>query len=155
MPMNGETERLPDGLRITRTFDAPRSLVFEAWTQPERLQAWWGCKDATSVRSFVDLRVGGEYRHVFEIKGHGEFDMVGHFTIYDPPAHLAWTVPGGEGMPTTHTDVTFEELDQQTRLCLTVTGLDAEQMCDIVTEGWTHSLQKLNKVVTAMQETEL
>ena len=47
-------------LIITRLFDAPRELVWKAWTQPERISPWWGPKGFTSPVFKIDLRVGGE-----------------------------------------------------------------------------------------------
>lgn len=46
---------------ITRVFDAPRELVWKAWTDPEHLMRWWGPKEFTSPACKVDLRVGGKY----------------------------------------------------------------------------------------------
>jgi uncharacterized protein YndB with AHSA1/START domain len=49
---------------ITRVFDAPRRLVFEAWTKPEHLMRWWGPRDLTLSLCEVDLRPGGAWRFV-------------------------------------------------------------------------------------------
>lgn len=48
-------------LIISRTFDAPRELVWRAWTVPEYTMRWWGPKDFTVPSSTIDLRVGGRY----------------------------------------------------------------------------------------------
>jgi uncharacterized protein YndB with AHSA1/START domain len=48
-------------LIITRIFDAPRELVWKAWTEPEQLMRWWGPKSFTSPVCKIDLRVGGVY----------------------------------------------------------------------------------------------
>ena len=48
-------------LTITRIFDAPRELVWKAWTEPGRMMRWWGPKGFTSPVCKIDLRVGGEY----------------------------------------------------------------------------------------------
>ncbi len=53
------TMPLEQGLVITRVFDAPRALVFKAWTEPERLMRWWGPKGFTTPFCKVDLRPGG------------------------------------------------------------------------------------------------
>ena len=50
-----------DALTIIRVFDAPRGLVWEAWTEPENVKLWWGPKDFTSPVNKIDLRVGGKY----------------------------------------------------------------------------------------------
>jgi uncharacterized protein YndB with AHSA1/START domain len=50
-------------LVITRAFDAPRSLLWKAWTEPERLARWWGPKGFTMLRSTLDLRPGGLFHY--------------------------------------------------------------------------------------------
>jgi uncharacterized protein YndB with AHSA1/START domain len=50
-------------LVITRVFDAPRELVFKAWTEPERLKRWWGPKGSTTPYCEIDLRPGGVMNH--------------------------------------------------------------------------------------------
>ncbi|MDP9023811.1 MAG: SRPBCC domain-containing protein [Candidatus Eremiobacteraeota bacterium] len=49
-------------ITITRSFDAPRALVFRMWTEPAQLRRWWGLRDSTIVHCEVDLRVGGTFR---------------------------------------------------------------------------------------------
>ena len=152
--MTNEIEKLPDGLRITRIFTAPRERVFEAWTNPEMVQTWWGCAQTTAVHSRIELRVDGAYTHTLDIEGCGQYEMQGHFTHYDPPAHLAWTTPGTNGMPTTHVDVRFEDLGQQTRVCLTLSGLENEEFKGIVTEGWKAGFAKLSqRIDSGMEQT--
>jgi len=60
--MSNTIELSDDTLKITRIFDAPRDMVFGAWSDPESIQAWAGCADAESLEADVDFRVGGGYR---------------------------------------------------------------------------------------------
>ena len=55
-------------LVVTRIFDAPRELVWQAWTDPTHLMRWWGPEGFSAPTSNIDLRVGGNDRHV----GHGD-----------------------------------------------------------------------------------
>jgi uncharacterized protein YndB with AHSA1/START domain len=48
---------------LTRVFDAPRRLVFEAWTKPEHVRRWYGCEAFTLLVCDIDLRIGGAYRY--------------------------------------------------------------------------------------------
>lgn len=57
--MSNVLELSGDTLRITRIFHAPLDMVFKAWSDPERIQAWAGCADAESLEADVDFRVGG------------------------------------------------------------------------------------------------
>ncbi|MEW6776600.1 MAG: SRPBCC family protein [Bdellovibrionota bacterium] len=57
---------------LSRTFDAPRELVFKAWTQPEHMQHWWGPKGAKVLHSKMDLRPGGTYHYCMQHPDAGE-----------------------------------------------------------------------------------
>src|SRR5437899_7660320 len=75
-------------LLVTRTFDAPRELVFKAWTEPERLAQWWGPKGFTMKKVSVDLRPGGVFHYgMTSPDGH---EMWGRFVYREitPPERL-------------------------------------------------------------------
>src|ERR1700678_4782612 len=67
---------------ITREFDAPRHLVYLAWTTPELIRQWWGGDRGKCTSAEVDLRVGGKWRHVmtanegFEVGFHGVYTQI-------------------------------------------------------------------------------
>jgi uncharacterized protein YndB with AHSA1/START domain len=101
---------------VTRTFNAPARIVFEAWTRPELFRRWWLPKSlGMSLRSCeMDVRAGGKYRLEFEPDGVAFF---GTYLEVTPPSRLVWTnEEGGEGGPVT--TVTFEERGGQTLLVL-------------------------------------
>jgi uncharacterized protein YndB with AHSA1/START domain len=92
---------------VTRTFNGPARIVFEAWTKPELLRQWWVPKSMGMIlRSCeMDVRVGGKYRLAFEPDGMAFF---GTYLEVTPHSRLVWTnEEGGEGGPVT--TVTFEE----------------------------------------------
>src|SRR5690242_12628108 len=94
-------------LVVTRTFNGPARIVFEAWTTPALFTRWWVPRSmGMSLRSCVmDVRVGGKYRLEFEPDGTAFF---GTYLEVTPPSRLVWTnEEGGEGGPVT--TVTFEE----------------------------------------------
>lgn len=62
---------------VTRTFDAPRTLVFDAYTQPELLKRWYGAPGRSLVVCEVDLRVGGAYRFLWRGEGKSDVGMHG------------------------------------------------------------------------------
>lgn len=79
-------------LAMTRVFDAPRSMVFDAWTRPELLKRWLGVFGGwTFVVCEVDLRVGGKYRYVWRGKDGNEMGMGGVFREIVPPERLVCT----------------------------------------------------------------
>ena len=102
-------------LVVTRTFDAPARLVFEAWTKPELFRKWWVPKSmGMTLRSVeMDARTGGSYRLDF---GDG-MDFFGRYIEVTPPSRIVWTnEEGGEnGSVTT---VTFEEKGGRTLLVM-------------------------------------
>jgi uncharacterized protein YndB with AHSA1/START domain len=96
---------------VTRIFNGPARLVFEAWTKPELLQRWWAPKSfgVSFVSCELDARTGGTYRFVFS---HPSFEQpmafFGRYLEVTPPSRLVWTnEEGAEGGAVT--TVTFEE----------------------------------------------
>jgi uncharacterized protein YndB with AHSA1/START domain len=101
---------------VTRTFNGPPRIVFEAWTTPELFRQWWVPKSmGMSLRSCeMDVRVGGRYRLEFEPDGVAFF---GTYKEVTPHSRLVWTnEEGDEGSVTT---VTFEEESGKTLLVMT------------------------------------
>lgn len=103
-------------LVLTRTFDAPARLVFEAWTRPELLMRWWVPKSCgLELRACdVDAHVGGRYRFVYA-HGDGEMAFFGTYREVTSPARLVWTNEEGDA-GTMITTVTFDERDGQTQV---------------------------------------
>src|ERR1700684_2163743 len=106
-------------LVVTRTFNGPAHIVFEAWTKPELLKRWWAPKSAgvSLLSCEADVRVGGTYRFVF---GHGASEPMAFYGRYLEVirhSRLVWTneEAGDAGAVTT---VTFEEKGGQTLLVL-------------------------------------
>ena len=113
---NTRTDRQSDlEVVVTRTFDGPARIVFEAWTKPELIMKWWTPKSfgITFVSCETDVRPGGTYRYVM---GHPNFDQpmafVGKYIEVDPPRRLVWTNEESDDGPVT--TVTFEERDGRT-----------------------------------------
>ena len=103
-------------LVVTRTFNAPPRIVFEAWTKPELFKRWWLPQSmGMALRSLqMDVRVGGKYRLEFEPDGMAFF---GTYLEVTPPSRLVWSnEEGGEGGPIT--TVTLEEKDGKTLLVM-------------------------------------
>ena len=102
-------------LVVTRTFDAPARLVFEAWSNPELFQRWWVPKSmGMQLHSCeMDVRTGGTYRLNF---GDG-MDFFGRYIEVTPPSRIVWTNEE-DGENTSVTTVTFEEKDGRTLLVM-------------------------------------
>jgi len=102
-------------VRVTRTFNAPAHLVFEAWTKPELFSRWWVPKSMgmTLHALEMDARTGGSYRLDF---GDG-IDFVGSYLEVTPHTRIVWTNDEG-GENSSVTTVTFEETDGTTLLVM-------------------------------------
>jgi uncharacterized protein YndB with AHSA1/START domain len=103
---------------VTRTFNGPARIVFEAWTKPELFKQWWVPKSMgmSLLSCEIDARVGGKYRLVFAHEG-SEFAFFGTYLEVTPHSRLVWTNDegGDAGQVTT---VTFEERDSKTLLVM-------------------------------------
>jgi uncharacterized protein YndB with AHSA1/START domain len=114
--LQGDTDIL-----MTRDFNAPRHLVYKAWTTPELIKRWWSAKRGVVTTADVDLRVGGKWRWVmmtdrgFEVAFHGEYREV------IPNERLVFTEVF-EGMPDAGavTSLTFTEQEGRTTLTILV-----------------------------------
>ncbi len=106
-------------LVVTRTFNGPARIVFEAWTKPELIKKWWTPKSLgiTFVSCEADVRTGGTYRFVFS---HPDFEQPmafhGRYIEVTPNSRIVWTnEESADGAVTT---VTFQEKGDKTLLTL-------------------------------------
>jgi uncharacterized protein YndB with AHSA1/START domain len=102
---------------ITRSFDAPRELVFNAFTEPDAIRRWWGQRDNETVVDALEARAGGRWRFVQRDKDGNEFSFHGVFHEVTAPERIVWTFEF-EGMPghVLLETVTFEEQDGKTHM---------------------------------------
>jgi uncharacterized protein YndB with AHSA1/START domain len=101
---------------VTRLFDAPARVVFDAWSKPELVERWWVPRSMgmTLHACEMDVRTGGTYRFDF---GDG-MEFFGRYVEVTPPSRIVWTNDEG-GDDSSVTTVTFEEVDGGTRLVMT------------------------------------
>jgi uncharacterized protein YndB with AHSA1/START domain len=105
-------------LVVTRTFNAPARIVFEAWTRPELFKRWWVPKTSgmSLLSCEMDVRSGGRYRLEFDHGAAKPMAFFGRYIEVTPPSRLVWTnEESAEGAVTT---VTFEERGGKTLLVL-------------------------------------
>ena len=132
---------------VTRTFNAPARMVFEAWTKPELLKRWWAPKayGISFVSCEADVRTGGAYRFVF---GHpaSEHPMAffGRYLEVTPPFRLVWTNEEGDegGQVTT---VTFEERDGGTLVVMHDLYPSKKALDDAIASGSTSGINETFK----------
>jgi uncharacterized protein YndB with AHSA1/START domain len=144
---------------ITREFDAPRHLVYRAWTTPELIKRWWAGErgEVTSVE--VDLRPGGKWRYVMTANGGFEVAFHGEYREVVPGERLVSTEIF-EGMPDAAavTTTTFTERDSRTTLSILVQHQTKENRDAHVNSGMEggmqESLTNLEKVARTLVRAE-
>ena len=130
---------------ITRAFDAPRHLVYKAYTTPDLVKRWWAGQRGTVTSAEIDLRVGGRWRYV--MIAHGEFEVAFHGQYREiVPSERIVTTEVYEGAPPSDGDVlnvvTFTEVDGRTLLELLVQTPSKEVRDMYVDSGMEGGLQE-------------
>ncbi len=143
------TVTLPtDEQLITREFDAPKHLVYEAWTTPELVKGWWNAKRGEVTNAEIDLRVGGRWRYVMVTDGGLEVGFHGEFLEIVPNERIVSTEVY-EGLPegvseeegATVNTVTFAEADGRTTLTILVQATNKVSRDAIIDSGMEAGLQ--------------
>ena len=142
-------------LTMAREFDAPRELVFDAFTDPDQLAAWFGPVGVDSPRDriVVEPRVGGAWQLVMVweeggVAKEGPIDAV--ISVYDPPSLLVATQRAESDARNTvqlEMRLEFEDLGSRTRLHLTQGPFDSAEWVEMTREGWGTSFTTLDKVL--------
>jgi uncharacterized protein YndB with AHSA1/START domain len=134
---------------IERQFDAPKDLVYRAWTTPELVKRWWSGHRGEVTLAEIDLRVGGRWRYVmvahggFEVAFHGEFrEIVPNERIVTTEVYEA---PDPDAQPDVEPPlniVTFAEVDGRTKLTILVQCASKELRDAIVDSGMEAGMQE-------------
>ena len=159
--MIGETESSQRSARvlITRIFNAPRELVWKAWTDPQHFKRWWGPKDFTCPFCEMDVRVGGKYLNCMRSPEGKEYWGTGVFREIVPMERLVFTDSfadeNGNVVPGTHYGmspdfplemvviVTLEDQGGKTKMTLEHIGILSGADKEGTQQGWSESFDKL------------
>ena len=130
---------------ITREFDAPKDLVYKAWTTPELVQRWWTARRGAMTIAEIDLRVGGKWRYVMETEDgmqvgfHGEYrEIVTNERIVSTEAYEGIPDPDANAALNT---LTFTEADGRTTLSILVEHPNQEGRDMHINSGMEDGLQ--------------
>ena len=128
---------------ITREFNAPRHLVYEAWTKPELVKRWWSGKRGAMTLAEIDLRVGGRWRYVMVADGGAEVAFNGEYREIVPNERIVHTEVY-EAMPdeSVLNIVTFTEADGRTTLSLLTQCPSKEIRDGIIDSGMEGGMQE-------------
>ena len=145
---------------ITREFDAPRQLVYKAWTTPELVKRWWSGHRGEVTSAEIDLRVGGSWRYVMIASGGFEVAFHGEFREIVPDERIVTTemYEGAEPLPATDEPVntiTFTEIDGRTRLEV-LTQCPSRELRDMIIDsgmesGMQESMDLLEQVAVSLR----
>ncbi|MCE9600562.1 MAG: SRPBCC domain-containing protein [Spirochaetia bacterium] len=147
------------GVVIERLLDAPREVVWRAWTVPEERMRWWGPTGYTSPACKIDLKVGGKYLFCMETPEGQKMYSTGVYREIVLNERLVYVdsfsdgdgnVVSAEayGMPATiplemKITLTFEDVGGKTKLTIVHEGLPAGEMSDMTVIGWNESIDRL------------
>jgi len=131
---------------ITREFEAPRHLVYEAWTTPELVKRWWSGKRGEVTLAEIDLRVGGAWRYVmvanegFEVAFHGEYrEIVPNERIVSTEVYEG--IPDADAHASLNT-LTLTEQDGRTTLTITMQLRSKEDRDAVIDSGMEAGMQE-------------
>ena len=144
-------------LVVTRTFNGPAHVVFDAWTKPELFQRWWAPKSfgVSLLSCEADVRTGGTYRFVFSHPSAAQpVAFFGRYLEVTPPTRLVWTNDEGEG-PGAVTTVTFEEKAGETFVVMHDLYPSKQALDDAIASGSTgapgEQFEELDQLLAAME----
>ena len=140
MPTQTTTDR---ELLVTRTFDAPRELVFKAWTEPERVLQWLGPNGFTGLEFKMD-EAGGTWRS--RMRGPDGVELVngGRVLEYKEPERLAFTFKwDGGGSEETEISIDLREVGGKTEMTFRQAAFETTESRDGHRGGWSESFDKL------------
>ena len=139
-----------DEIHISRTFNAPHKLVWQAWTTPAMLVHWFGCAAFTTIDAEADLREGGSWRVVMRNPAGEDIPAYGSYTAVRPIDHIAFThqwekqpVAVNPAHHRTWVTVDLHDEGERTRMEFRQTGLATEASRDSHIGGWCDSMDAL------------
>jgi len=136
-------------LVLSRVFDAPRRVLFAAWTTPTQVAAWWGPLGYVTTNCEMDIRPGGSFRVCMRSPEGVDHWKVGMYREIVPPERIvftfAWSDAAGTQGHQTLVTVTLEELGAKTRLTLRQDVFETVEWCESHRAGWTSCLERFDQ----------
>lgn len=139
---------------IERELDAPRELVWKAWTNPDEITRWWGPEHFTTPREKIeiDLRPGGVCRMTMVGPDGVEYPSDGHFGIVEPPERLSFGEQSTDHPMIESGETTVEFIDlgkSRTKVVITSRMICAGELLEMAQAGWGSQLDKLASLLAA------
>lgn len=145
---------------LSRLIEAPRELVWSAWTEPAHMAKWWGPRHFTNPVCELDVRPGGKMLIHMRAPDGTVYPMSGTFSVVERPERLVFTAyaEGADGTRylESHTEVAFVAQGARTEVTIKASakGLHplAPQMLAGMNEGWSQSLERLGELAAALRK---
>ncbi len=150
-------EQDPRMIIATRVFDAPRNLVFEAWTDPKHLAQWWGPNGFSTATCSIDIRSGGIWRFVMHGPDGRDYENCITYVEVVRPERIVYRHRGEDVEPVKfEVEITFEDLGKQTKLTIRMVFPSAEERARVIKEygadkGLAQTLARLGEYVKSMR----
>lgn len=144
-------------LEITRTFDAPRELVFDCWTQNKHLARWGGAPEGMiAVMETKQVRKGGSYLVHLDRENGERFSVAGKYLEVLRPEKLvfthAWLDEADQPGPEMLVTITFATVGRMTRMTLTQVGFTSAASRDGHHGGWSSQMDRFKKYVNSLEQ---
>ena len=162
----GKSSPAGEALVITRDFDAPRELVWRAWTDPERVKCWWGPRGFTAPVAETDPRVGGKYLYAMRSpEGQDSWSTGTYREVVEPERIIvtdSFADAEGNVVPASQygmsgdwplelkVTIAFESVDGRTRMTVRHEGFPDSENRDMAGAGWNESFDKLESCLAKM-----
>jgi uncharacterized protein YndB with AHSA1/START domain len=152
--MSEQFEMAEHTIVIERELDAPRELVWKAWTAPDEVTQWWGPEHFTTPRDKIefDLRPGGVCRLTMVGPDGQEYPSDGHFGIVEPPERLSFGEETTDHPMIESGETTVELVnlgDSRTKVVITSRMICAEELLGMARIGWGGQLDKLETLLAS------
>jgi uncharacterized protein YndB with AHSA1/START domain len=137
-------------MTYTRVFDAPREVVWKAWTEPEQLTLWWGPRGITTPLETieVDLRPGGVFRMTMVLDADGtEYPTEMEFREVAEPERLVFAWEAQRGLGAGQVTVTFNDLGGKTEVTSHYDGFTTDEIAADSEVGWNQQLDRLGELL--------
>jgi uncharacterized protein YndB with AHSA1/START domain len=145
-----DSESQKETLVVRKTIQGSPERLWEAWTEPEQLRAWWGPEGVACIAAEVDLRPGGSYRIANQLPDQRVLWIVGEFELVEPPRRLTYTWKL-EGLSETSERVTvqFEPRGAATEVVVRHERIPSRELRDQHHQGWLGCLSGLGRYLQA------
>ena len=139
-------------LVMTRLFDAPREMVYGAWTDPKQAMQWWAPEGLTVVALEMDVRLGGQWRKCMRAPDGKDYWRKGVYREVVAPERLVFTYvsddPLSEPAHETLVTVTFEQRGAKTMMTLRHSGFESKPARESHNRGWASCIERFARYVT-------